>query len=168
MATTTLYLVRHAKAADRFEWTGPDRGRPLTGKGRQQAAWLAGALAGEPLALVAASPWLRCRQTAEPIAAAAGLEPTIDPRLGYDEPDVGGWVAAAVKAAEADPDRAPGSLVAVGHGDLLPDFLAREGLLRGFPGFRTGSLFKVPIADGQLGPVTYVDRAELRKLGERR
>ena len=162
MPTTTLYLVRHAKAADRYEWTGRDRERPLTDKGRKQAAWLAAALAGEPLAVVAASPWLRCRQTAEPIAAAGGLEVTVDPRLGYDEPDVGGWVAEALKAGPAS-----GSLVAVGHGDLLPEFLAREGLVRGYPGFRTGSLFKVQVTDGRMGPVTSVDRAELRELAER-
>jgi phosphohistidine phosphatase SixA len=161
MPTTTLYLARHAKAADRFEWDGLDRERPLTGTGRRQAAWMAGALAGEPLVVVAASPWLRCVQTAEAVAEAAGLEVVADPRLGYDEPDMGDWVAETLEANQ------PGALVAVGHGDLLPNFLIANGLLRGMPSFRTGSVFKVPVSDGRLGPVTYIDRAELRQVAER-
>jgi broad specificity phosphatase PhoE len=161
MPTTTLYLARHAKAADRFEWSGLDRDRPLTDRGRKQAAWIAGALAGEQVAVVAASPWRRCVQTAEAVAEAAGLQVRPDPRLGYDEPDMGAWVVETVGANQG------GALVAVGHGDLLPNWLASNGLLRGMPAFRTGSLFKVDITDGQMGPVTYIDRAELRQLAER-
>jgi 8-oxo-dGTP diphosphatase len=154
---TNLYLVRHAKAADRLEFDGPDRERPLIGKGRGQAERLAAALGGEPIGLIAASPWLRCLETAAPLAEAAGLEVVPDPRLGYDQPDVRSWVA---EALDANPGR---SVVAVSHGDLLPEFLFSVGLLRGMPSFRTGSLFRVEVGDGNLGPVTYVDRAELGK-----
>ncbi|HKO85565.1 MAG TPA: phosphoglycerate mutase family protein, partial [Actinomycetota bacterium] len=87
MATTIVFLVRHAKAANRFEWTGGDRDRPLIDKGRKQADRLAAALRREQPVLVAASPWLRCRQTAAPLAAAMGLRVELDDRLGYDAPD---------------------------------------------------------------------------------
>ena len=156
---TVLLLVRHAKAADRATWSGPDRDRPLIDKGRRQAERLAQALAGEPLGLVAASPWLRCVQTAEPLAAAAGTRVVADPRLGYDQPDLAAWVR---EALAAHPGQA---VVAVGHGDLIPDFLLEAGLLRGWPAFRTGSLFRVPVEGGRLGPATFVDRAELRRQG---
>jgi phosphohistidine phosphatase SixA len=159
MTTTTVYLVRHGKAAPQGGQYA-DRDRPLVAAGWKQAERLAAALAAEGVALVAASPWLRCRQTAEPLARTAGLEVVADPRLGYDETDVAGWVTEAVTAH-------PGAaVVAIGHADLLPEFLYDNGLLAGMPGLRTGSLFRVPVADGQLGPVSYVDRAELRKLAE--
>jgi 8-oxo-dGTP diphosphatase len=157
----TLYLVRHAKAADRFEFSGRDRDRPLTHKGRDQAAWLAGALADQDLAVVAASPWLRCQQTADALAEAAGLQVTVDPRLGYDQPDVAGWVADTLAR-----DGGGRVAIAVGHGDLLPDFLHGAGLLRGLPGFRTGSAYKVTLDGGHLTEATYLDRADLRELAE--
>jgi broad specificity phosphatase PhoE len=151
----TLFLVRHAKAAERGTWTGADRDRPLVERGVKQAKRLVRALEPGATGLVAASPWLRCMQTAEPLAAAAGLEVVAEPRLGYDGTDVGGWILEAV-AAYPDAD-----LVAVSHGDLLPDFLYASGL--GNPSMpRTGSLYRVGISAKGLGPVTYVDRAELR------
>src|SRR5215208_992145 len=109
MATTIVFLVRHAKAADRFDWTGGDRDRPLIDKGRHQADRLAAALRREQPVLVAASPWLRCR-----LAAALGLRVELDDRLGYDAPDVSGWVRAA---AREHPGQA---VVGVSHGDLFP------------------------------------------------
>src|SRR6266508_2069381 len=41
MVTTLVFLVRHAKAANRDVWTGGDRGRPLVERGRVQADRLA-------------------------------------------------------------------------------------------------------------------------------
>jgi broad specificity phosphatase PhoE len=159
-----LLLIRHAKAADRETWTGDDRDRPLVERGRRQAERLARALGGVPLGVVAASPWLRCTQTAEPLATAAGLAVHADPRLGYDAADLAGWVAEWVaEAVEAAHGR---GLAAVGHADLIPEFLHDAGLLSGWPSFRTGSLFRVPILDGGLGPARYVDRAELRRQAE--
>jgi 8-oxo-dGTP diphosphatase len=73
MATTIVFMVRHAKAVNRDLWNGGDRGRPLVDRGRAQAERLAVALRRERPVLIAASPWLRCRQTAAPLAAAVGL-----------------------------------------------------------------------------------------------
>ena len=36
-----LFLVRHAKAGSRTDWDADDFARPLTGKGRRQAAAIA-------------------------------------------------------------------------------------------------------------------------------
>ena len=157
MATTIVFLVRHAKAADRYDWTGGDRDRPLIDKGRKQADRLAAALRREQPVLVAASPWLRCRQTAAPLAAAMGLGVELDDRLGYDAPDVAGWVKTA--AAE-HPGRA---VVGVGHGDLIPMYLLQAGLVHGFPDFRTGSLFRLEVVRGRVDRVELVDRKELKR-----
>jgi broad specificity phosphatase PhoE len=156
MATTAVFLVRHAKAAGRDVWTGRDRDRPLVERGRAQAARLAAALDRETPVLVAASPWLRCRQTAAPLAVALGLQVELDDRLGYDAPDLAGWVRSA---AAAHPGQA---VVAVSHGDLIPLYLLRARLLDGPPEFRTGSLFRVDARPD--GPVaaTLVDRRELK------
>jgi broad specificity phosphatase PhoE len=157
MATTIVFLVRHAKAADRFDWTGGDRDRPLIDKGRHQADRLAAALRREQPVLVAASPWLRCRQTAAPLAAALGLRVELDDRLGYDAPDVSGWVRAA---AREHPGQA---VVGVSHGDLIPIYLVQAGLVEGFPSFRTGSLFRLEVSGGRVNRVELVDRKELKQ-----
>jgi len=153
--TTTVFLVRHAKAADREGWTGADRDRPLVDRGRAQADRLARALEPERPALVAASPWLRCVETAEPLAEAIGLEVRPDDRLGYDHPDLAGFVRAC---AEAHAGR---SVVAVSHGDLIPFYLAQVGMLDGTPRFRTGSLFRLELRDGHPERATLMDRRDL-------
>ena len=157
MASTIVFLVRHAKAANREEWTGSDRDRPLVDKGRAQAERLAAALRREQPVLVAASPWLRCRQTGAPLAAAVGLGVELDDRLGYDAPDVAGWVRAAAG------DHPGQAVVGVSHGDLIPDYLLRAGLLSGFPNLRTGSLVRLEVARGRVAGLELVDRKELKR-----
>jgi 8-oxo-dGTP diphosphatase len=151
---STLFLVRHAKAADRVAWSGADRERPLTKRGRVQAERLALALAPERPALLAASPWLRCVETAAPLAAALGVDLRLDDRLGYDRPDLAAWVREA--AGHPGP-----CVVGVGHGDLIPMYLLRAGLVSGPPDFRTGSLFRLRVEDGQPVAAVYVDRGDL-------
>jgi phosphohistidine phosphatase len=97
-----LIVVRHAHA----ESGDPDELRPLSGRGRDEAAALAERLAGEKPALVVSSPLLRARETAAPIAKVAGAELRLDDRLspGATPEDV-------VAAAEG----ADGTVVTVGH-----------------------------------------------------
>ena len=157
MATTVVFLVRHAKAANRDSWTGRDRDRPLVDRGRVQAARLAAALVREAPVLVASSPWLRCRQTAAPVAAALGLPVELDDRLGYDAADLPGWVRSAVAEHPGQ------AVVAVGHGDLIPLYLLRARLLDGPPDFRTGSLFRVEAGREGALRATLVDRREFKR-----
>ena len=79
MASHTLYLVRHGRAAAGFD---AHRDPPLDELGVQQAAELAESLAKrlEPRRLVS-SPILRARQTAEPLAARWGVEASIVPAI---------------------------------------------------------------------------------------
>jgi phosphohistidine phosphatase len=71
-----LWLVRHAIAAERDEFQGPDSERPLTDKGRRRfrdfCEWLADQT-GMPQAILA-SPLVRAAETAALLAKAAGLK----------------------------------------------------------------------------------------------
>ncbi|HEY6787643.1 MAG TPA: histidine phosphatase family protein, partial [Trebonia sp.] len=69
-----LYLARHAQTLSNVEHALDTAypGAVLTDLGQEQAARLAARLAGEPLAVVAASPLLRAQQTATALAAERG------------------------------------------------------------------------------------------------
>jgi 8-oxo-dGTP diphosphatase len=64
----TLYVVRHGKAGSRSAWTDPDDLRPLTKAGRRQAEAIADLLADRDLERIVSSPYVRCRQSVEPLA----------------------------------------------------------------------------------------------------
>jgi phosphohistidine phosphatase SixA len=97
-----LILVRHAEAAP----GEPDALRPLTENGRATARRLGERLAEEHPDAVLCSPLLRARETAEPIARAAGLTAEPDERLAPG--------ATAATLQEAIAGRGD-TVVAVGH-----------------------------------------------------
>lgn len=68
-----VLLVRHAPAGERSKWEGDDRLRPLDKRGHEQAEALVSVLADYPIDRIASSPYLRCTQTVQPLAAARGL-----------------------------------------------------------------------------------------------
>jgi 2,3-bisphosphoglycerate-dependent phosphoglycerate mutase len=70
-----LYLVRHCRAE------GQATERPLTAEGRTQAAALADFLVGAGVDRIVSSPFLRARQSIEPLARRLGMEIETDPRL---------------------------------------------------------------------------------------
>jgi phosphohistidine phosphatase SixA len=100
-------LLRHASAGDRYLWADDDRLRPLDKKGRRQAEKLAEELGTEDVRRVVSSPYARCVQTVEPLAAALGLEVELDDRLA----EGGGSSARALFDQ-------PG-VVACTHGDVI-------------------------------------------------
>lgn len=79
-----LHLLRHADAGDPATWPGDDADRPLSAKGRRQAARLGSLLAGAGFApdAIVSSPKLRARETAETVAAKLGVDVRVDDRLG--------------------------------------------------------------------------------------
>jgi phosphohistidine phosphatase len=143
MDTPKLLLVRHAEAAA-VAATGLDADRPLTPKGHRQAARLASALVGwgETPTVVASSPWLRARTTAEALRGDAPL--VVVPELAA------GDEAATARAL------APlmgGRLVAVGHEPWLSALAA--WLLTGRAAgmrvhFRKGAALALSAPDGRL------------------
>lgn len=71
-----LWLVRHAVAADREEFDGPDGERPLTDKGRKRFRSFCKSLADQtemPQAVVS-SPLVRAAETGAILAKAGGLK----------------------------------------------------------------------------------------------
>jgi broad specificity phosphatase PhoE len=78
-----LLLVRHALPLRSEPGQGADP--DLSDEGRMQAARLPGALARFPVTRLVSSPQRRAFQTAEPVAAARGLDVEIDDRFAeYD------------------------------------------------------------------------------------
>lgn len=116
MPADLLYLVRHAKAGSRSDWTGDDRERPLSKAGWRQAHALAEKLA--PLAdggELVSSPYLRCVQTLEPLAAALDLTVAADERLAEGD-DFRGALDLLTHL--------PAGSVLCSHGDVIPDTIA--------------------------------------------
>lgn len=80
----SLLVIRHARAGKRSEWIGDDRRRPLDKRGMKQARTLADALAPFEIVRVLSSPYDRCMQTVEPLAAARDLFVEACDELGED------------------------------------------------------------------------------------
>jgi broad specificity phosphatase PhoE len=87
---TTIFLARHGES----DWNVEKRfqghsDRPLTERGRKQAHALADLVASEKIDAVYTSPLSRAQETAEIVAARAGLEPVALAELR--EVDTGSW-----------------------------------------------------------------------------
>ena len=124
---TRSYLVRHAEAGDRHAWPDADELRPLTEEGRRQAEALVVLLADAEIDRLVSSPYVRCVQTLEPLAAARGLKVETSPVLAE-----GAGGRGAVELLSTDE-----AFVACSHGDVIEealDLLAEAGVpLEGRP-----------------------------------
>ncbi len=114
----TSVLLRHASAGDRDHWTVEDRLRPLDARGRKQAAALVELLRPLGVRRVVSSPYVRCVETVEPLAAALELPVEPDDRLAE-----GAGHAALAVVREA-------GVVCCTHGDIVEAVLGR-GLKKG-------------------------------------
>jgi phosphohistidine phosphatase len=134
-----LHFLRHAHAGDPMKWHGPDDARPLSEKGRDQAAAMGRFLAAaafRPDAIVS-SPKLRAVETAQIVAEQLGMRvATTDALAGpLDLPAL-----AAVLTAAGNPTRP----LLVGHD---PDFSELAALLIGaveLP-LRKGALARIDV-----------------------
>jgi 8-oxo-dGTP diphosphatase len=70
---SVVHLIRHGKAKNRLTWEEPDHLRPLTKRGRREAAAIAARLHEDGLTRLVSSPYLRCLQTLEPLALGLDL-----------------------------------------------------------------------------------------------
>jgi 8-oxo-dGTP diphosphatase len=121
--TSTVVLVRHAKAGSRKDWHGEDLMRPLSGGGRRQAAAIAPFLAlFGPDRLLSAPP-LRCRETLVPLAERLGGVPIVDDALlgeasYWADPEAGRQRLLEL-AAE------PGVTLVCSQGGVIPDLVGK-------------------------------------------
>lgn len=68
LQTSSIVLLRHAKAISREKWKEAEADRPLTRMGVAQAQDLVGLLSAFGISNVITSPWRRCEQTVLPYA----------------------------------------------------------------------------------------------------
>lgn len=103
---TRLYMIRHGKPASTWGDQGADPDPRLDPTGRVQAEQAAEALLalpdGERPVKVLTSPLRRCRDTAEPLARALGVEPVVQPAVaeiptpaGLSAAERGPWLRTA-------------------------------------------------------------------------
>ena len=108
----TVYLVRHAKAGDRLQWTRPDELRPLSSTGQQQAVGLLDLFHDTHLERILSSPAVRCLETMAPLAGARGLP--IEPVEALGEGNDLGEVLILVRK------HLDHGAVFCSHGDIIP------------------------------------------------
>jgi probable phosphoglycerate mutase len=119
---TELVLVRHGSSAaavpgEEFELVEGQGDPPLAPEGVEQAARVARRMAGDYVGLYI-SPLTRTRQTAEPIAAACGLEPTfVD---GLREVNTGELEGGRFRIAVAQGDPIIARLLEAERWDVIP------------------------------------------------
>ena len=124
----TSILLRHASAGDSSNWEGDDRLRPLDVRGRRQADELAALLPRFEVRRIVSSPYVRCVETVEPLAAALGLKVETDDRLAE------GAGRSALELLRED-----GTLGCT-HGDVVEELLG-HGLKKGAAAlFRDGQI----------------------------
>jgi broad specificity phosphatase PhoE len=107
-----IYVIRHAEAGDRDGWSTPDRARPLTQLGVEQAAMRAALLGDLPLVSLVSSPYARCIETFEPLARYC--------RLGIGTNDLlaeGGTSEPAIDLLVELAERGPSAVCT--HGDVM-------------------------------------------------
>jgi 8-oxo-dGTP diphosphatase len=114
----TSVLLRHASAGERHDFEHNDRWRPLDKRGRRQSDELVELLRPFGVRRILSSPYVRCVQTVEPLAAALGVKLEEDVRLAE------GADAAAAALLRED------GVVCCTHGDIVEALVGR-GLKKG-------------------------------------
>jgi hypothetical protein len=137
----TIYLIRHAEPEP---WGDSDATRPLSPRGRKQAAWMGKHLAGETVTELRTAPHLRCVQTAEAIAEALDLTPIVDDALHI--------------ARDFSVPRLEGTHVWVAHSNNIPGAMVDLGLICKACGH--ASAWRIDFADsGEVTGATYIEPA---------
>ena len=146
----TVYLVRHARAGSRQRWKRDDALRPLSKVGRMQAAGLTRSMARRKVERVVTSPYLRCLETVEAIAAKRNL--TI---ATADELAEGAPLSDALRVFEKVIDQ---ETVLCTHGDVMRDLLdhfGRHGLRLRDHRMEKGSIWLLEVSDGAVTDARY-------------
>ena len=136
-----LILIRHGLPIRQENPAGAPADPPLSDEGRAQAEAVARWLAGEHLDALYASPLLRARQTAEPLARVHGLAVEIEPGVIELDHESERYVPLEELKLE-DPEAWRAMLTAEGYGGVdLPAFRRRvvltlEAIAQRHPGGR--------------------------------
>lgn len=144
LTTFPIVVLRHAKATARSEWTRGDASRPLTPRGKRQAAQIVGPLRAFGVQRIVTSDALRCVQTVRPLAKAAGLAISRTKLISQDRWEQGLADARSIVGKRV---RARMPVVVCSHGPVLPDILSELALATGtLRGSYLGSASALPVA----------------------
>jgi len=147
----TVYLVRHAKAGSRKAWSGDDQLRPLSKRGRTEARAVAKALAGEGITRIASSPFVRCRETVEPLAQRLDVPVELSDALAEGTP-----LADSLRLVEK---LAGDTAVLCSHGDVVGNLLnhfSSTGVALDDHRLEKGSVWVLDVVDGEVRSARYV------------
>jgi phosphohistidine phosphatase SixA len=147
----TIYLVRHAKAGSRKAWSGDDALRPLSKAGRTQARAVAKSLADTGITRIVSSPFVRCRETVEPLAHRRGIEVTLSDALAE-----GASLTDALRLVEKVSDE---NVALCSHGDVIGELLhqyARAGVHLDDDRLEKASMWVLDAPDGVVRSAHYV------------
>ncbi|WP_433208383.1 NUDIX domain-containing protein [Nocardia sp. CA-107356] len=159
-ATSTLLLVRHAKAGSRGRFDGPDEQRPLELAGQAQAQALAPNLLAFGASEIYSADPVRCVQTVTPLADKLGTAIAIEPLFSET-----GYAAAPDKARQRAVSLVSDRAVRVlcSQGKVIPDLLAwwadRDGITIQSARNRKGSVWVLSFASGRLVAADHLDRS---------
>lgn len=147
-------MVRHAHAGAKDRWSGDDRLRPLSDRGRREALALVDLLEPHEPVRVVSSPLVRCLQTVGPLARRLGLSIEESEALGPQ---------ADREAARLLRSLASGARTTVvcTHGETIEALqrrLARPGKLAFGPGgaHEKGSVWLLHASGGRFTTATYL------------
>jgi 8-oxo-dGTP diphosphatase len=145
MTSAPVFVVRHAKAGRRGDWTGPDALRPLSKAGRRQAKGLVDLLSGHGVTRVFTSPFVRCRETVEPLADHLDV-PMVDTTALIE----GAPLTDALRLVDKVADE---PTVLCTHGDVIEELLGhlrRRDVVNGNARFDKGSTWVLATDGGEI------------------
>ncbi|MFD3591418.1 NUDIX domain-containing protein [Nocardia sp. NPDC058640] len=158
--TSTVLLVRHAKAGKRGHFDGPDELRPLEAAGQQQSKALTPNLLAFGASEIFSADPLRCVQTMTPLAEQLDTEIICEPLFseqGYE------FAKSAARQRFLSLVTDTGVPVVCSQGGVIPDlmqWLASEGDLT-LPSVRNrkGSVWALSFVGDRLVAANHMDRA---------
>ncbi|MFC9787952.1 NUDIX domain-containing protein [Rhodococcus sp. NPDC127528] len=158
--TTTVLMVRHAKAGRSDRSSGDDTLRPLDKNGRTQAAALSTLLQAFGATEIHSADRTRCIQTVEPLAQAIGVDIAVEPALSEEAyaKDPAAAQAVARKIAARG-----GVQVVCSQGRVIPPLLQwwaeRDGVELPAARNRKGSTWVLSLSGGKLVAANHIDSA---------
>jgi 8-oxo-dGTP diphosphatase len=148
----TVYVVRHAKAGSRRQWKGDDEERPLSKRGQTQARAIAKRLGAAGVTRIVSSPYVRCRETVEPLAKRAHVELETSGALAEGAP-----LADSLRLIEKLMD--DGDIALCTHGDVLGNLLVHYshlGVDLDDDRMEKASVWELEVIDGDVRRARYV------------
>jgi 8-oxo-dGTP diphosphatase len=144
----TVYLLRHGHAGRRSQWTGDDHERPLSKAGRRQAKALVAQLGNAPIEYIVSSPYVRCRQSVEPLAQHLRLPVDLSDVLAEGAP-----LTEVLQLMDKVSDR---EAVLCTHGNVV-EALLRHYARQHVPGIEPTRNGKPPMDKGAYWALDFVD-----------